>query len=68
MAPVQTANPKNYGGSEAFLGLGININLDSFLSGNDSIGIEILKPVNQNKNNLQMKTDYQVIAGYQKSF
>ena len=68
MAPVQTANPKNYGGAEAFLGLGININLDISPGGNDSIGIEILKPVNQNKNNLQMKTDYQVIIGYQKSF
>ena len=68
MAPVQTANPKNYGGTEAFLGLGMNINFDSFLGGNDSIGIEILKPVDQNKNNLQMKTDYQVIIGYQKSF
>ena len=68
MAPVQTANPKNYGGTEAFVGLGMNINLDIFFSGNDSIGIEILKPVNQNKNNLQMKTDYQVIIGYQKSF
>jgi len=68
MAPVQTANPKNYGGTEAFIGLGMNINLDAFFSGNNSIGIEILKPVNQNKNNLQMKTDYQVIIGYQKSF
>ena len=38
------------------------------MNGNNSIGIEILKPVNQNKNNLQMKTDYQVIIGYQKSF
>ena len=44
------------------------VNLDAFFSGNNSIGIEILKPVNQNKNNLQMKTDYQVIIGYQKSF
>ena len=68
MAPVQTANPENYGGTEVFLGLGMNINLDTFFSGNDSIGIEILKPVNQDKNNLQMKTDYQVIIGYQKSF
>ena len=68
MAPVQTANPKNYGGTEAFIGLGMNLNLDAFFSGNNSIGIEILKPVNQNKNNLQMKTDYQVIIGYQKSF
>ena len=68
MAPVQTANPKNYGGTEVFVGLGMNINLDIFFRGNDSIGIEILKPVNQNKNNLQMKADYQVIIGYQKSF
>ena len=68
MAPVQTANPKNYGGTEVFFGLGMNINLDVLPGGNDSIGIEILKPVNQNKNNLQMKTDYQVIIGYQKSF
>ena len=68
MAPVQTANPKNYGGTEVFLGLGMNLNLNSFLGSNDSFGIEILKPVNQNKNNLQMKTDYQVIIGYQKSF
>ena len=67
LPPVQTANPENYGGTEVFLGLGMNINLDTFFSGNDSIGIEILKPINQNKNNLQMKTDYQVIIGYQKS-
>ena len=46
----------------------MNINLDILPGGNDSIGIEILKPVNQNKNNLQMKTDYQAIIGYQKSF
>ena len=46
----------------------MNINLDLFPNSNDSIGIEILKPVDQNKNNLQMKTDYQVVIGYQKSF
>ena len=68
MAPVQTSNPKNYGGTEVYLGLGMNINLEFFLGINDSIGFEILKPINQNKNNLQMKTDYQVIIGYQKSF
>ena len=31
MAPVQTANPKNYGGTEIFFGLGMNINLTFFL-------------------------------------
>ena len=34
----------------------------------DVLGIEILTPLMQDKNNLQIKTDYQVIVGYQKSF
>ena len=67
MAPVQTANPNNYGGKELHLGLGINLNLDLLPGGKDTIGIEILKPLDQDKNKLQMKTDYQIIIGYQKS-
>ena len=67
MAPVQTANPNNYGGKELHLGLGMNLNLDLLPGGKDTIGIEILKPLDQDKNNLQMKTDYQIIIGYQKS-
>ena len=67
MAPVQTANPNNYGGKELHLGLGMNLNLDLLPGGKDIIGIEILKPLDQDKNNLQMKTDYQIIIGYQKS-
>ena len=66
-APVQTANPKNYGGKELHLGIGINVALDLFPGGKEHIGLEILKPLNQDKNNLQMKTDYQIILGYQKS-
>jgi len=67
-APVQTANPKNYGGKELHLGIGINMALDLLPGGKEHIGLEILKPLNQDKNNLQMKTDYQIIFGYQKSF
>ena len=67
MAPVQTANPNNYGGKELHLGLGMNLNLDLLPGGKDTIGIEILKPLDQDKNNLQMKTDFQIIIGYQKS-
>ncbi len=67
MAPVQTANPNNYGGKELHLGLGMNLNLDLLPGGKDTIGVEILKPLDQDKNNLQMKTDYQIIIGYQKS-
>ena len=63
----KTANPNNYGGKELHLGLGMNLNLDFLPGGKDTIGIEILKPLDQDKNNLQMKTDYQIIIGYQKS-
>ena len=66
MAPVQTSNPNNYGGKELHLGLGMNLNLNLLPGGKDTIGIEILKPLDQDKNNLQMKTDYQIINGYQK--
>ena len=67
-APVQTANPANYGGEELHLGFGANLKFNIFPGGNDVLGIEILTPLMQDKNNLQMKTDYQVIVGYQKSF
>ena len=30
--------------------------------------VTVVLPLMQNKNNLQMKTDYQVIVGYQRSF
>ena len=67
-APVQTANPENYGGKEWHIGFGINL-LTHIIPGNkDRLSLEILQPIKQQKNNLQMKTDYQVIFGYQKTF
>ena len=67
-APVQTANPENYGGSEVHVGLGVNF-LTHILPGKaDRFGLELVKPIQQDKNNLQMKTDYQLIFGYQKAF
>ena len=67
-APVQTANTENYGGNELHIGLGLNYSLDIFSQGNEQIGLEVVLPLMQNKNSLQMKTDYQVIVGYQRSF
>jgi hypothetical protein len=67
-APVQTANTENYGGNELHIGLGLNYTVDIFSKGNEQIGLEVVLPLMQNKNNLQMKTDYQVIVGYQRSF
>ena len=45
----------------------MNLNLNLLPGEKDTIGIEILKSLDQDKNNLQMKTDYQIIIGYQKS-
>ena len=67
-APVQTANPENYGGRELQFGLGINF-LAHILPGKaDRFAFEFVKPIDQDKNNLQMETDYQLIFGYQKAF
>ena len=67
-APVQTANPENYGGEELYFGFGANFKFNIFPGEDDVLGVEILTPLVQDKNNLQMKTDYQIIVGYQKSF
>ncbi len=64
MAPVQTANPENYGGRKVYLALGANY----LLGNNNKISIEFLSPIRQDKNNLQMKTRRQLVLGYQKSF
>lgn len=67
-APVQTANPENYGGREVHFALGVNF-LTHILPGkSDRLGLELIKPIQQEKNNLQMETDYQFILGYQKAF
>ena len=67
-APVQTANPKNYGGKELHLGLGVNFWPGKSTKKGNILGIEVLKPIVQNKNNLQMKSNYQIILGYERSF
>ena len=67
-APVQTANPRNYGGNELHLGFGANYKINLFANESEQIGIEILFPLMQNKNNLQMETNYQFIVGYKRTF
>ena len=68
MAPVQTANPKNYGGDELHIGLGVNHDLSFLTSKQDVLGIEVLFPIFQDKNNLQMETSYQIVVGFNRSF
>ena len=67
MAPVQTANPSNYGGDILSLGIGLNTVFDLFGGKHkDRFSIEILKPIDQDKNGLQMKDDLTIQIGFQK--
>ena len=62
-SPVQTANPRNYGGKDFSLGFGINYNLRL-----GSVGLEFFKPIKQNLNGPQMKTNWTAQMGYHLSF
>ncbi len=63
-APVQTADPDNYGGEIAELGLGFNITpVNAHLSGHQ-IGIEAAIPVYQDLNGPQMESDWNITAGW----
>ena len=67
-APVQTANPANYGGHVSEVGIGLNQVLSIFPGAHsDRIGIELLYPVQQNLNGPQMKSGLTFQVGYQKS-
>jgi len=68
MAPVQTANPENYGGKIIELSVGINQLLNIFPGNHsDRIGLEVTHPVYQNLNGPQMKHGLSINLGYQKS-
>ena len=62
-APVQTANPLNYGGQTLQLGIGINIMLPK-----GSVGLEAYKPISRDLNGPQMGMNWGMQAGYHLSF
>ena len=69
MAPIQTANPANYGGKVLELGLGINQLLNIFPGEHaDRIGVELTYPISQDLNGTQMESRWAINIGYQKSF
>ena len=69
IGPVQTANPLNYGGINSYLGVGLNTTFRLFQSDHsDRLALELLMPIKQNKNNLQMEEKNKIIIGYQKAF
>lgn len=64
MAPVQTANPDNYGGSRYEVSLGLN----KTLKNGDSLGLELSIPFQQKLNGPQMEEDLTLTFGYKKGF
>ena len=66
MAPVQTSNPKNYGGKTYEVALGVN-RLLKIGSGN-SIGLELVIPIKQNLNGPQMELSDSINLVFRKSF
>ena len=67
-APVQTSITSNYGGFTAELGLGFNFLTQIFPGSEDRLALEIVNPIINEKNGLQMKDKTQIVFGFQKSF
>ena len=67
-APVQTSITSNYGGFTAELGLGFNFLTQIFPGSEDRLALEIINPVINEKNGLQMRDKAKIVFGFQKSF
>ena len=68
--PVNSSLPitSNYGGFTAELGLGFNFLTQIFPGSEDRLALEIINPIINEKNGLQMKDKTQIVFGFQKSF
>lgn len=67
-APVQTANPDNYGGDWVFAGFGINIAGQRGPDRGHRVAVEYIQPIEQDVNGVQMKMKDMLILGWQYSF
>ena len=66
-APVQTANPDNYGGDRLDLVFGINLLGTSGATKGHRLAIEGSLPIEQDLNGPQMETDFTITVGWQKA-
>jgi len=67
-APVQTADPDNYGGEIVEAGLGLNLRgVEGWTLGH-SVGLEFTAPLYQDLNGPQMQRDYALTLGWKKAF
>jgi len=68
VAPVQTADPDNYGGERVDALFGINLVGQSGAFRGHRLALEIGTPVLQDLNGPQMETDWTATVGWQKAF
>lgn len=68
MAPVQTADPDNYGGKTVDLFLGLNLLGEAGALKDHRLAFEFGLPLHRDLNGPQMEQDWNVMIGYQKSF
>jgi len=68
IAPVQTADPDNYGGERLDLTFGLNLVGQSGIWHGQRVAIEGGIPVMQDLNGPQMETDYTLTVGWQYAF
>ena len=68
VAPVQTADPDNYGGETVTLGLGVNLLGQRGTFRDHRLALEASVPVYQKLNGPQMATDWTLMLGWQKAF
>lgn len=68
VAPVQTANPDNYGGERLSLSLGMNAVVPNGVLKGHRFSIEVTLPVYQDLNGPQMERDNSILFGWSKSF
>ena len=62
-APVQTANPDNYGGKTIELGAGFTYAFDTPTLKGLELGVEARLPVYQNLNGVQLERDWNITTG-----
>ena len=67
-APVQTADPDNYGGKRVSASLGLNTVVPTGALKGHRFSTEITAPLYQNLNGPQMKRDYALTVGWSKAF
>ncbi|RBI72695.1 transporter [Roseovarius sp. TE539] len=68
MGPVQTADPRNYGGETVSLHAGVNFVVQKGAMRGHRFAIEAGVPVYQDLNGVQMETDWTLTAGWQYAF